>query len=220
MPVFLDTSREHEIKGGEDEPPPAPQSYGESIPEGHVLDFFLPSIPAVPPSRLRFDAGNDERDGPDCPAMRPDRPNGANAAGDLEEARVAQVINPGDPTPKATPTNPEVMSMAYYLPVSSPSGEIAIDDCKRTSQPIASIPDLRKGDMVEVKTAGAAALVLLKLDGPWRQFEEQLGRQLDAIAREGKGRRLFTCVGSESNVADFKKEFGADFKEANFIVCK
>ena len=128
------------------------------------------------------------------------------------------LVNPGSPTPKQTPENPNTVSQAYYLRRDN-SAEVAFDDCKRTNEPTPTIPDLRKGDMVEVKTLNAATIATIPNVRAQAEYAKQLERQINAVRMEGKGRRVITCVGSERNVVWFTKIYAPKNPEVRFVIC-
>ena len=156
--------------------------------------------------------------------MRPDRSTLGNAAGDAEEARVARLINPDDPTPKRGPGQPLSVAMAYYLATLGGSGEVEYDDCKRTTMP-ALIPEMKKGDMAEIKTKTSAWLIWQEFaqgeDGAGAKFDAQIKRQLEGVRLENKGREIYYCVGSQENVEHLTKKYeDENYHEAHFLLCQ
>ena len=218
IPVFLDTPHQHETK-----PPPlfAPESPSEAIQEGRPFDGFLPlGGPPVPmPAPDSGTSADQDKDGPACPAQRPARPNGQNAVADQREFDIAQIINPGDPTPKQAPSDPSAQSMAYYLPLPGrPSGEVEYDDCKRTSAPNA-ILGMRKGDMAEIKSGEATFLYDVPNSSGYLSFKNQIKAQNDTLRLEGKGRSVFYCMDNARVAALAAREFGMKNSASHFVVC-
>lgn len=158
VPVFLDTGR-HGEDAVEDKPfLYQPRSLDDALHHGRPLDVIdpigapLPWPGPLPGSEPQAGSRTDEDEGPACPAMRNDRGGGTSPEGQEYEARIAALVNPSSPTPKRTPENPQIRSQAYSL--SQPqmkTKEVALDDCKRTSEP-SPIPNIRKGTMVEIKS--------------------------------------------------------------------
>ncbi len=219
VPVFLDTTREHDTKP---RPPFVPVPPADAIQEGRPL--FEPTPPGGFPVPSPMPSGGtstdvDDKDGPACPARRPARSNGEDAKADQREFDIARIINPGDPTPKQAPSDPSAQSMAYYLPLASrQSGEVEYDDCKRTAVPNA-ILGMRRGDMAEIKSGEATFIYDVPNSSGYQLFKNQIRDQNEAIRLEGKGRSLFYCMANARVAALASDAFGKTYSASHFVVC-
>lgn len=222
VPVLLDTTRQHQLETQQRRELGQPEPYADSIPNGHALDLLQdPGAPLLAPEATPDppEKTEEDREGPACPPRRPDRPRGPNDKADFREWLIAQLVNPSDPTPKRTEFEPTVRSQAYYLPLpGKPTGEISFDDCKRTDEP-STILGLRKGDMVEVKDDGASFTYRAQGTQGFQNTDRQIRDQNASIALEGEGRRVFYCVGNESDAAFLRKKYEDYVLTSRFAVC-
>ena len=74
--------------------------------------------------------------------------------------------------------------------------------------------------MVEIKTEGAAALIQIPGLDARTNFDNQSRRLIGSVRQEGKGRRVFFCVGSQRNVEDLQRDYGRSNPDARFLVCQ
>ena len=151
--------------------------------------------------------------------MEDDVGHGASTAAQRFEALIAQLVNPSDPTPKQTPETPDVKSQAYFLlqPDMS-SGRVSYDDCKRTSEPSA-IPDIKKGDMVDARGKGRSFVYYYPSVSGFDDFQTQVANQDSAVGLEGKGRRVFQCVGTARDAAYLTDVFRGRVRQTVFKAC-
>ena len=220
VPVFLDTDRDRESVTAGKPPPFTPETVPRSVAEGHVLDLLIPKGAAVPlPVPSPSPDASEDKDGPACPVMGPDRGHGSSEAAQIREALIALLVNPSDPTPKQTPDNPAVQSQAYFLPQPNmKDGRVSYDDCKKTGEP-SPISEMRRGDMVEVKSDEASFIFHVPTVRGYTEFRDQVTNQNDAVEREGQGRRIFYCVPTAYDASTLTEEFRYRYKASRFLVC-
>ena len=137
--------------------------------------------------------------------MQDDVPHGPSAKSAEWEAFIATLVNPLDPTPKQTP---DVRSQAYLLPQPRmPSGRVSYDDCKRMDDP-PIIKGMKKGDMADARCDDRRFTYLFPNVRGYPEFRKQLGYQDTALKLEGKGRRVFQCLGRQEDVDRLEAELG------------
>lgn len=161
-----------------------------------------------------------EDEGPACPIPQRDVGRGRNASGDEFEYSMSLLINPESPTPKYSSDKP-VISEAYFLPSTAPSGRVSFDDCKLRNTPTTlPIPALKPGDMFELKAGGWGWELGVPGSAAYRQFRNQLKNQNEAVATEGRGRQIYYCVPSAAKAISAAKIFGGAYPNSHFLVCR
>ncbi len=151
--------------------------------------------------------------------MQNDVGHGASPAAQRFEAMIARLVNPSDPTPKQTPETPDVESQAYFLPQPAMSGgKVSYDDCKRTDEP-SSIPGIKGGDMVDARGQGRSFIYDYPTTKGFKEFEAQVINQDTAIGLEGKGRRVFQCIGNKRDAEYLTEIFHEQVKRTTFQAC-
>ena len=114
-----------------------------------------------------------------------------------------------------------VISEAYFLPSTAPSGRVSFDDCKLRNTPTTlPIPALKPGDMFELKAGGWGWELGVPGSAAYRQFRNQLKNQNEAVATEGRGRQIYYCVPSAAKAISAAKIFGGAYPNSHFLVCR